>query len=318
MGLLVQGKWVDQWYDTKKTNGRFVRKESPFRNFIGDKKFPAEAGRYHLYISHACPWAHRTAIFRQLKGLEDIISMSVVEAYMGENGWVLGADNDPVNGKEFLHQVYTLADSAYTGRVTVPVLWDKKTATIVSNESSEIIRMFNSGFNDITGNRLDFYPEGWRAEIDTVNDFIYGTTNNGVYKAGFATTQHVYTEEVTKLFAALDTLEERLNTQRYLVGDQLTEADIRLFTTLVRFDPVYVGHFKCNIRRIADYANLLQYVRDIYQTANIRETVHMDHIKEHYYTSHTSINPTQIVPFGPVIDYDAPHNRQRFTVDYAA
>ena len=312
MGLLVKGKWVDQWYDTKSTGGRFVRKDSSFRNFIGSERFPAEAGRYHLYISHACPWAHRTAIFRELKDLQDIISLSVVNALMAEHGWEFGAQADTVNHKQYLHQVYTLADAEYSGRVTVPVLWDKKQGTIVNNESSEIIRMFNSGFNAITGNNIDLCPADLRAEIDSINDFVYGAVNNGVYKAGFATSQAVYTEEVNTLFAALDQLEQRLASQRYLVGEQLTEADIRLFTTLVRFDPVYVGHFKCNIKRIADYPNLSNYVRDIYQTGNIAATVRLDHIKEHYYASHTTINPTQVIPVGPEIDYSAAHDRDRF------
>ena len=312
MGLLVKGQWVDQWYDTKSTGGRFVRKDSSFRNFIGSKRFPAEPGRYHLYISHACPWAHRTAIFRELKGLQEIISLSVVEALMVEHGWEFDAQADTVNHKQYLHQVYTLADAEYSGRVTVPVLWDKKQGTIVNNESSEIIRMFNSGFNAITGNNIDLCPADLRAEIDSINDFVYGAVNNGVYKAGFATSQAVYTEEVSTLFAALDQLEQRLASQRYLVGKQLTEADIRLFTTLIRFDPVYVGHFKCNIRRIADYPNLSNYVRDIYQTGNIAATVRLDHIKEHYYASHTTINPTQVIPVGPEIDYTAAHDRDRF------
>ena len=312
MGLLVKGKWVDQWYDTKSTGGRFVRKDSSFRNFIGSERFPAEAGRYHLYISHACPWAHRTAIFRELKDLQDIISLSVVNALMVEHGWEFDAQADTVNHKQYLHQVYTLAEPEYSGRVTVPVLWDKKQGTIVNNESSEIIRMFNSEFNAITANDIDLCPADLRAEIDSINDFIYGAVNNGVYKAGFATSQAVYTEEVNTLFAALDQLEQRLASQRYLVGEQLTEADIRLFTTLVRFDPVYVGHFKCNIRRIADYPNLSNYVRDIYQTGNIAATVRLDHIKEHYYASHTTINPTQVIPVGPEIDYTAAHDRDRF------
>ena len=312
MGLLVKGKWVDQWYDTKSTGGRFVRKDSSFRNFIGSERFPAEAGRYHLYISHACPWAHRTAIFRELKDLQDIISLSVVNALMAEHGWEFGAQADTVNHKQYLHQIYTLAEPEYSGRVTVPVLWDKKQGTIVNNESSEIIRMFNSEFNAITGNAIDLCPADLRAEIDSINDFVYGAVNNGVYKAGFATSQAVYTEEVSTLFAALDQLEQRLASQRHLVGEQLTEADIRLFTTLVRFDPVYVGHFKCNIRRIADYPNLSNYVRDIYQTGNIAATVRMDHIKEHYYASHTTINPTQVIPVGPEIDYTAAHDRDRF------
>jgi len=312
MGLLIEGKWSDQWYDTKSTNGRFVRQDSMFRDTIGSERFPAEKDRYHLYISHACPWAHRTAIFRELKGLTEYISLSVVEAYMGKDGWVLGSDNDPINGKQFLHQLYTLAEPQYTGRVTVPVLWDKKEKTIVNNESSEIIRMLNTAFNELTGNNNDYYPALLRDEINQINDFVYHSVNNGVYKAGFSTAQDVYTEEVTTLFNALDELEKRLSTQRYLVGNQLTEADIRLFTTLVQFDPVYVSHFKCNIRRIADYPNLSNYVRDIYQTETIRHTVNMAHIKEHYYVSHTMINPTQVIPKGPEIDYLAPHDRNRF------
>ena len=312
MGLLIEGKWFDQWYDTKSTGGHFVRKDAAFRNFIGSERFPAASGRYHLYISHACPWAHRTAIFRELKSLQSLISLSVVEAFMSEHGWVLREGADSVNNKQYLHEVYTLADPKYSGRVTVPVLWDRQQRTIVSNESSEIIRMFNSAFDSLTGNELDFYPEPLRAEIDSINSFIYDAINNGVYKAGFATDQQVYSSEVTTLFQALDTLEARLDKQRYLVGEQLTEADIRLFTTLVRFDPVYVGHFKCNIRRIADYPNLANYVRDIYQTQSIASTVHMDHIKEHYYASHSTINPTGIVPVGPNIDYTAAHDRDRF------
>jgi putative glutathione S-transferase len=309
MGLLIEGKWHDKWYDTKSTGGKFERKESAFRDVIGSDKYPAEAGRYHLYISHACPWAHRTAIFRTLKGLAEIIPMTVVDAYMGENGWELSESGDPLNGKQFMHEVYTLADPKYTGRVTVPVLWDTKTKSIVSNESSEIIRMFNSAFNELTGNKDDYYPEALRTDIDDINDFVYGTINNGVYKAGFATTQNVYEEEVTKLFDALNTIEKRLAGQRYLVGDTLTEADWRLFTTLVRFDPVYVGHFKCNIKRIEDYPNLSNYVRELYQVTGVRETVNMQHIKSHYYESHPTINPTAIVPVGPDINYTAPHNR---------
>ena len=310
MGLLVDGKWVDQWYDTKSTGGKFERKESSFRDFIGSDRFPAERDRYHLYISHACPWAHRAAIFRKLKGLEEIIPIIVVDAFMGENGWKL--NEDPVNGKSHMHEIYTLADPNYTGRVTVPVLWDKKESTIVNNESSEIIRMFNSAFDSITGNTKDYYPKELRTQIDEINEFIYSNVNNGVYKVGFATVQDVYEEEVVKLFDALDVIEKRLSTQRYLVGNTLTEADLRLFTTLLRFDPVYVGHFKCNIRRIADYPNLSNYVNDIYQTDSVEETVNMEHIKAHYYTSHATINPTGIIPVGPITDYKAPHDRERF------
>jgi putative glutathione S-transferase len=310
MGLLVEGKCVDQWYDTKTTGGKFVRQESAFRSFVGSEDFPAEANRYHLYISHACPWAHRAAIFRKLKGLEPYIGLTVVNAYMGESGWELS--EDPINGKQYMHQIYTLADSSYTGRVTVPVLWDKQKHTIVNNESSEIIRMLNVAFNEITGNRCDYYPEALRSEIDQINEYVYGTINNGVYKVGFATAQSVYDEELVKLFDALEVIEERLSKQRYLVGDVLTEADIRLFTTLLRFDPVYVGHFKCNLRRIADYPNLSNYLRDIYQTDSISETVDMVHIKEHYYQSHAQINPNGIVPKGPIVDYSQPHDRDRF------
>ena len=310
MGLLVEGKWVDQWYDTKSTGGKFERKESAFRDFIGSENFPAEKDRYHLYISHACPWAHRAAIIRKLKGLEDVIGLTVVNAFMGEFGWELG--EDPINGKAHMHEVYTTADPTYTGRVTVPVLWDKKLKTIVNNESSEILRMLNSAFDGVAGNSNDYYPEALRKDIDEINEFVYGTINNGVYKAGFATAQDVYEFEVVKLFTALDVLEEKLAGQRYLVGNTLTEADLRLFTTLVRFDPVYVGHFKCNIRRIADYPNLSNYVRDVYQVAGVKDTVNMEHIKEHYYTSHLHMNPTGIVPVGPEVNYDAPHDRARF------
>ncbi len=311
MGLLIEGQWSDQWYDTKTTGGKFVRQESSFRNFIGSKRFPAEAGRYHLYISHACPWAHRTAIFRVLKDLQDIISISVVDAFMGNEGWTLDKKND-INGKSYLHEIYTLANPIYTGRVTVPILWDKKEKTIVNNESAEIIRMFNTAFNDLTQNKQNYYPKDIQSEIDGMNKFIYENINNGVYKAGFATEQNVYEKEVDNLFKALDQLEILLNEQRYLMGDKITEADWRLFTTLLRFDPVYVGHFKCNIRRIADYPNLSHYVRDLYQIKGIKQTVHMDHIKEHYYASHNMINPNGVIPVGPQIDYDAPHNRHRF------
>ena len=312
MGLLVNGKWQDKWYDTASTGGKFVRQDSSFRNEIGDAPYEAESGRYHLYVSLACPWAHRALIVRKLKQLEDIISVSVVDAYMGRDGWTLSAGADPVNNAQFLHQIYTAAKSDYTGRVTVPVLWDTKTQTIVNNESSEIIRMFNSAFNHLTGNTLDLYPFALRDEIDEINDIVYDNINNGVYKAGFATKQDVYEKAVTNLFNALDEVEDRLSRHRYLVGDQITEADWRLFTTLVRFDPVYVGHFKCNIRRIADYPNIVNYVRELYQIDGIAETVNLDHIKEHYYASHDTINPTGIVPVGPDLTYDQPHNRDRF------
>jgi putative glutathione S-transferase len=322
MGLLQDGKWVDQWYDTKKSEGRFVRKASKFHNWItpdgsagpsGKGGFQAEAGRYHLYVSLACPWAHRTLIFRSLKGLEDMISVSIVHWFMGENGWTFdsarGTIPDTVNGSDFMYQIYTAADPDYSGRVTVPVLWDKKTSTIVSNESSEIIRMFNSAFDGIGAAQGDYYPEDLREAIDSLNERIYETVNNGVYKSGFATTQEAYEEAVHPLFDTLDWLDARLAGQRYLTGSTITEADWRLFTTLVRFDPVYFGHFKCNIRRIFDYPNLSGYLRDLYQQPGIAETVNMEHIKNHYYGSHETVNPSRIVPVGPDIDYSAPHNR---------
>lgn len=326
MGLLQDGKWVDQWYDTKKSKGRFERKASQFRNWLtkdgsagasGEGGFKAEAGRYHLYVSHACPWAHRTMIFRKLKGLENMIDVSVVHWYMAENGWTFekgaGVIADPINGAEFMHQIYTAADSHYSGRVTVPVLWDKEQKTIVSNESSEIIRMFNSAFDDIGALDGDYYPEDLRGEIDAVNARVYETVNNGVYRSGFATTQDAYEEAVIPLFETLDWLEEILSKSRYLVGNQLTEADWRLFTTLIRFDPVYVGHFKCNLKRIADYPSLSGFVRDLYQMPGVAETVHMDHIKKHYYESHDTINPTRIVPKGPELDLLSPHNREHLS-----
>ncbi len=325
MGLLQDGKWVDQWYNTKDTNGRFVRKSPSFRNWItadgsagssGEAGFEAEAGRYHLYVSLACPWAHRTLIFRAVKGLEDMISLSVVNWYMAENGWTFhpadGVIADPIHNAEFMYQIYTAAKSDYSGRVTVPVLWDKQKNTIVSNESSEIIRMFNSAFDKIGAKAGDYYPEAKRAEIDALNERIYDNVNNGVYKAGFATTQEAYEEAVVPLFETLDWLEGRLSNQRYLTGAEITEADWRLFTTLVRFDPVYVGHFKCNIRRIVDYPNLWGYLRDLYQQPGIAETVNMEHIKKHYYASHETINPHRVVPLGPEIDFLSPHQRDKF------
>jgi putative glutathione S-transferase len=323
MGLLVDGVWQDRWYDTGKTGGRFVRTGSQFRNWVtpdgapgptGQGGFPAEAGRYHLYISRACPWAHRTMIFRALKGLEDTISFSVTHWVMAEQGWTFepgpGVVPETVNGARVLHEVYTRADPHYTGRVTVPVLWDKQRRTIVSNESADIIRMLNSAFGRVGAWEGDYYPEDLRGEIDALNARIYDTVNNGVYKAGFATTQAAYEEAVRPLFETLGWLEQRLATQRFLCGDRQTEADWRLFTTLVRFDPVYVGHFKCNIRRIADHPNLWSYTRELYQTPGIRETVDFGHIKGHYYQSHTTINSTGIVPLGPAIDFDAPPGRR--------
>lgn len=317
MGLLVDGVWKDQWYDTKSSGGRYVRKESAFRNWVradGSTRFAPEPGRYHLYVSLACPWAHRTLIFRKLKRLEDAISLSVVDPYMQEHGWVFsdapGAIADSVLGTKYLHEVYTRADGDYTGRVTVPVLWDRKHETIVNNESSEILRMFNSEFDSIANDGLDYYPEALRPEIDEINDYVYPRLNNGVYRCGFATSQEAYDEAFEELFEALDTLDDRLSRQRYLVGDQITEADWRAFTTLVRFDAVYVGHFKCNLRRVADYAHLSGYLRDLYQQPGIAETVDFFHIKHHYYGSHASINPTGVVPNGPALDLDAPHSRQ--------
>lgn len=309
MGHLVDGIWRDEWYDTKSTGGRFVRKDSAFRNWIGEPDFPAEAGRYHLYVSLACPWAHRTLIFRKLKGLEEVISVSVVDAHMGEQGWTLSEGADPINSISKLFEIYQLADNKYNGRVTVPVLWDKKTRQIVNNESSEIIRMFGSAFEPFA-KPGDYYPKALRQEIDAINATIYDEVNNGVYKAGFATEQSVYKDAVTTLFAALDRLEAHLSKHRYLVGDQITEADWRLFTTLLRFDPVYVGHFKCNIRRLADYPNLWAYTRELYQVPGVAETVDMDHIKGHYYGSHKTINPSGIIPTGPAIDFHEPHGRE--------
>ena len=324
MGLLDNGQWVDQWYETKSSGGRFVRKTPHFRSWItadgaagpsGTDGFKAMPGRYHLYVSLACPWAHRTMIFRALKGLEEMISVSVVHWYMADNGWTFqeadGVVPDTENNAQFMYQIYTAALSDYSGRVTVPVLWDKQTKTIVTNESSEIIRMFNTAFDGVGALEGDYYPEPLRVEIDQLNARIYDTLNNGVYKAGFATTQEAYDEAVVPLFDTLDFLEDILSTQRYLTGSTITEADWRLFTTLVRFDPVYVGHFKCNIRRIADYEHLSGYVRDLYQQPGVAATVNMQHIKSHYYGSHDTINPPLIIPAGPEIDYTKPHRRHQ-------
>lgn len=323
MGLLVDGVWTDQWYDTSSTGGRFERSRAAFHNWItpdgapgpsGVGGFAAEPDRYHLYVSLACPWAHRTLIFRALKGLEDLIPVSVVHWYMGEQGWTFNEGEsivpDPNEGAKVLHQLYTLADPHYSGRVTVPVLWDKQLRTIVSNESSEIIRMFNTAFDQLGARHGDFYPLALREEIDALNDRIYRTVNNGVYRCGFATTQHAYEEALEPLFATLDDLEERLANRRYLLGSVFTEADWRLFTTLVRFDPVYVGHFKCNLRRLIDYPHLFAYTRDLYQAPGVDETVNFTHIKRHYYQSHGTINPTGVVPVGPEVDFLAPHGRE--------
>ena len=317
MGLLVDGQWVDQWYDTKKTGGRFVRTQTQFRNWItadgsagptGQAGYKAETNRYHLYVSLACPWASRTLMIRTLKGLEDMISISVVHPLMLEHGWTFeegeGVIGDPIFKARYLHEVYTAVKPDYTGRVTVPVLFDKKTKTIVNNESSEIIRMLNTAFDDLGAKPGNYVPDQWLEEIDTVNDFVYHRINNGVYKAGFATKQEVYEEEVAALFEALDQMEERLAGQDYLVGNRLTEADIRLFTTLVRFDAVYFGHFKCNLKPLTAYPNLWAYTKRIYQLPGIAQTVNFDHIKRHYYGSHKTINPTGVIPMGPTLDWD--------------
>ena len=317
MGLLVDGQWVDQWYDTKKTGGRFVRTQTQFRNWItadgsagptGQAGYKAETNRYHLYVSLACPWASRTLMIRTLKGLEDMISISVVHPLMLEHGWTFeegeGVIGDPIFQARYLHEVYTAVKPDYTGRVTVPVLFDKKTKTIVNNESSEIIRMLNTAFDDLGAKPGNYVPDQWLEEIDAVNDFVYHRINNGVYKAGFATKQEVYEEEVASLFAALDQMEERLAGQDYLVGNRLTEADIRLFTTLVRFDTVYFGHFKCNLKPLTAYPKLWAYTKRIYQLPGMAQTVNFDHIKRHYYGSHKTINPTGVIPMGPTLDWD--------------
>ncbi|MBK0329575.1 glutathione S-transferase family protein [Rhodobacteraceae bacterium F11138] len=325
MGLLIDGAWHDQWYDTESTGGKFERSAAQFRNWItadgapgpsGRGGFKAESGRYHLYVSMACPWAHRTLILRQLKGLASHITVSVVHPDMLQDGWTFqtddhGADGDDLFGLKFLHQIYTRADPAYSGRVTVPVLWDKTLNTIVSNESSEIIRMFNSAFDGITGNTRDFWPVAMRDAIEEVNTRIYDTVNNGVYRAGFATGQGAYDEAVHALFDSLDWLDQRLKDDRYLMGAHLTEADWRLFTTLVRFDNVYHQHFKCNRMRLIDYPNLWAYTRDLFQQPGIAETVNMQHIVRHYHFSQTSINPHQIIPINPQIDFLAPHDRDQ-------
>ncbi|RLK08114.1 glutathione S-transferase family protein [Ruegeria conchae] len=325
MGLLVDGVWHDTWYDTKSTGGAFKRSAAQFRNWItangapgpsGRGCFEAESGRYHLYVSHACPWAHRTLIFRELKGLREHISVSVVHPDMLDKGWTFetddhGATGDKLFGHDFAHQIYTRADPNYSGRVTVPILWDKVEKTIVSNESSEIIRMFNSAFNGITGNTDDYWPEAMRDEIEEVNARIYSDVNNGVYKCGFATSQEAYDAAIGPLFDTLDWLEDRLSRNRYLMGDRVTEADWRLFTTLIRFDPVYHLHFKCNKRRLVDYPNLWAFTRELYQWPCVAETVNMNHIVRHYHYSHDSINPHRITPVNPELDYSEPHGRDQ-------
>ncbi len=323
MGLLVDGNWEDKWYDTKSTGGKFKRSEAAFRNWItadgsagpsGEGGFKAEAGRYHLYVSLACPWAHRALVFRALKGLTDLIDVSVVHPDMLGDGWTFdtdfdGATGDTLYGLPFARDVYLKAKPDMSGRVTVPILWDKERETIVSNESSEIIRMFNSAFDGITGDTQDFWPEDLREAIEPVNARIYDTVNNGVYKAGFATTQEAYEEAVYPLFESLDWIEGILSENRYLMGDRVTEADWRLFTTLIRFDKVYHGHFKCNRRRIVDYPNIWGYVRELYQWDGVAETVNFDHITRHYHYSHDTINPNRIVPIGPELDLMSPHGR---------
>lgn len=311
MGCLIKGQWQDTWYDTNHTGGAFKRESSQFRQAIAKEKdslFPAEKERYHLYVSLACPWAHRALIFRALKNLEPYIGLSVVHPHMLENGWefksgIDGSTGDTLYGLRYLHELYCKADNQYSGRVTVPVLWDKKKETIVSNESAEIIRQFNQAFNHLTGNQEDFYPQALAAEIDAMNDTIYTTVNNGVYKCGFATTQEAYEQAFYELFATLDMLNEHLSHNEYLVGGQLTEADWRLFTTLVRFDAVYFGHFKANQQRISDYPYLQPYLQKLYQHPGVKQTVNLEHIKQHYYYSHKTINPTQIVPVGPRLDF---------------
>ena len=320
MGHLVEGVWQDDGVRTK--DGHFIRPATKFRHWVtpdgapgpcGDGGFAAESGRYHLYVSLACPWAHRTVIFRKLKALESVVSMSVVSWYMGRDGWTFdkneGSSGDDLNGKSKLFEIYLAAEPRYSGRVSVPVLWDKKRKTIVNNESPEIIRMLNSAFSAFTNERADYYPTALRAEIDKINDLVYSNINNGVYRAGFATAQAAYEQAFRALFDALDEIEQRLSKQRYLVGNAVTEADWRLFSTLIRFDAVYYSHFKCNWRQIGDYPNLSNYTRDLYQVPGVAETVSLDHIKRHYYRSQKQVNPTGIVPVGPQLDFAAPHNR---------
>ncbi len=322
MGKLIDGVWQKQSFSPEVREGRFVRPESPFRDWVtrdGSSGFPAEAGRYHLYLALACPWAHRALLFRQLKGLEEAITVSVVDPIMTDEGWHFseepGCIPDTVNGCRYLRGVYLKADPHYTGRVTTPLLWDKVAGTAVSNESADIIRMLNSEFDKIAESALDFYPPEHREAIDEVNGWVYSDVNNGVYKAGFAQTQDAYEEGYDALFRALDAIEERLGRHRYLVGNRLTEADWRLFTTLVRFDPVYYSHFKCNRQRLIDFPNLSGYLRELYQVPGVADTVGFDHIKRHYYGSHPGLNPTGIVPKGPVIDYEFSHDRDRFPAE---
>ncbi|MCQ8232844.1 glutathione S-transferase family protein [Pectobacterium carotovorum] len=329
MGQLVDGVWHDTWYETKSTGGHFKRSESAFRNWVtpdgapgltGKGGFPAQSGRYHLYVSLACPWAHRTLLMQQLKGLEDHIAVSVVHPLMLDHGWTFGTDFEAATGDslyqhEFLYQLYLHAMPDYSGRVTVPVLWDTEQHTIVSNESADIIRMLNSAFDGVGATAGDYYPEALRAQIDELNGWIYDKVNNGVYKAGFATSQSAYDESATTVFAALSDLESILAKQRYLTGEQLTEADLRLWTTLIRFDPVYHTHFKCDKYRLSDYPNLFGFLRDIYQMPGIADTVDMAHIRHHYYRSHGTINPHGVISLGPEQDLNQPHHRDKTFVD---
>lgn len=319
MGMLVGGRWSDDWYDTDSSGGEFIRAESQFRDRItsdGSSGYRAEPGRYHLYVSLACPWAHRTMIFRKLKGLEQALSVSIVDPFMDSDGWTFSTREDcipdSVNGATYLRDIYVLARPDYSGRATVPVLWDTKMRTIVNNESSEIIRMLNREFDEFAARALpDMYPEDLGAEIDRWNELVYRTVNNGVYRAGFATVQEKYQNAVEALFSTMDLLDRHLTGNRYLCGSRLTEADWRLFTTLLRFDCVYYGHFKCNLRRLVDYPNLWGYARDLYQMPGVADTVNFTHIKEHYYRSHVKVNPTRIVPLGPVVDFLERHERAR-------
>jgi putative glutathione S-transferase len=316
MGIMVQGKWRIEDFAERNNKGSYIRATTSFRNWIGDAGFPAEAGRYHLVVAHACPWAHRTLILRALKGLEEVISVAFVEPLMLDNGWVLADGGDPVTGAQYAHQVYAQAAADYSGRCSVPIFWDKGAQTIVSNESSEIIRMLNTAFDHLATKSLpDLYPEDLRADIDAVNQVVYENINNGVYRTGFATSQEAYEGSYNKLFQALDEMEARLESRRYLTGTHITEADWRLFATLVRFDAVYVGHFKCNGQRIADYPNLSNYLRELYQWPGIAETVDIPRTKQHYYGSHLAINPFGVVPSGPALDFDAPHDRGRLPGD---
>ena len=323
MGLLIKGQWHDQWYNTENTNGEFIREDAQYRHWItsngeagisGDAGFVAEAGRYHLYVSLACPWAHRTLIFRELKQLQDMIGVSVVHPDMLTNGWSFQSDFDGATGDAlynypFVHHLYTHDNTNYSGRVTVPILWDKKQQCIVNNESADIIRMFNTAFNHLSHNHDDYYPSDQQADIDAINSMVYNTVNNGVYRAGFATTAAAYEQAVADIFDTLESIDRRLESNRYLMGDTITEADWRLFTTLIRFDAVYVGHFKCNIKRIDDYKNISAYLRELYQYGSVKRTVNIEHIKRHYYYSHDTINPTRIVPSGPELYFDRPHHR---------